>query len=181
MWMVQDGAEPELAVGDDWSVDLVFYPHEPLRPATDAAALVLVPEPSASSLAGYRLTASVRQLPATSTHGEALALEVPNVVLGYFPHPPLPASPFVTGQGTIATDRYGHGVSWAFPETKRSCVVERITTVTTPLLAMPGEQPAAYGPDWSQRIEKSIQRMHKWDDWPEDRWATYFVTVLTTR
>ena len=132
--MVQDGGEPELAVGDDWTVDLLFYPDEPLQPAAEDAVLALTPEPVGESLSGYRLTARVLRLPPTSTDVEGLALKVPGVVLGYLLHPPLPTSPVVTGWGSLATDNYGRRMSWAFPEAKRYCVVEKITLVTAPLI-----------------------------------------------
>lgn len=175
-WMVQDGGEPELAVGDDWTVDLVFYPDEPLQPAAEGAALALTPEPVGESLSGYRLTAMVHRLAATSTHVEGLALEVPGVLLGYFRHPPLPASPVVTGRGTLATDNYGRRMSWAFPEAKRYCVVEKIILVTAPLIPSI-EPPATVTPDWTRRTDTSIDRMRMWEDVPAGGWAMYYVTV----
>lgn len=175
-WMVQDGGEPELAVGDDWSVDLLFHPDEQLQAAAEDAVLSLTPEPVGESLSGYRLTAKVHRLPATSTHVEGLALEVPGVLLGYSRHPPLPPTPVVTGRGTLATDNYGRRMSWAFPEAKRYCVVEKITLVTAPLIPSPAS-PATHVPDWTRRADTSIQRMRMWQDEPAGGWATYFVTV----
>jgi hypothetical protein len=67
-------------------------------------------------------------------------------------------------------------MSWAFPEAKRYCVVEKITLVTAPLI-LSFEQRATRVPDWTRRTFTAIQRMHKWEDEPAGGWATYFVTV----
>lgn len=179
LWMVRDGGEPELAVGDEWTVSLLFYAVEAMDAASNDAVLDLTPEPLFNSLSGCRLTAKVHRLAATSTHVEGLALEVPGVLLGYYHDPALPDSHIVTGRGRLAADRYGRGMAWAFPETERSGVVEKITLVTTPVIASPG-QPATNVPDWTRRTVAAIQRMNKWEDQPKGGWATYFVTVRLT-
>ena len=186
MTMVKDGGERELAVGDDWTVDLLFDPEAPMQPASEDTVLEFTSRAVADPLAGYRITARVHRLPATGEHIEGVALEVPGFMLGYYLDTPLPDSPVVTGRGTLATDSIGmRTMSWAFPAIKRSCVVEEITLVTAPLIPV-HEEPAtdvpdwlqpSYVPDWTRRTDTSIRRMRRWEDEPKGWLGRYFVTV----
>jgi hypothetical protein len=51
-----NGQVSELAVGDEWTVDLFFYASEHLQPADEDAVLELKPAPAADSLAEYLIT-----------------------------------------------------------------------------------------------------------------------------
>jgi hypothetical protein len=39
MWLVQDGGERELAVGEDWTIDPMFNADAPMQPAEDDSVL----------------------------------------------------------------------------------------------------------------------------------------------
>jgi hypothetical protein len=174
--MVQDGAIPELGVGDEWFADLVFDAGEPLRPARTRALLEIVPEiasgvPEDHPGPWFRVTARVHRRPPTSRSREAVALEVPGLYLAYDSEPPLPVAAIVQGRGRLEVDPYDN-VAWAFSETRRRCVVDGITLVKAPFV-----QSGEYPPDWTRLSETPIDRMRKWEDDPGTTWASYIVDI----
>lgn len=191
MWLVQDGGERELAVGEDWTIDPMFNADAPMQPAEDDSVFEMTPESMPDSLTAYRITARVHRLEASS----GVALEVPGLLVGYYTEPPFPDGrpPFpdsgvVTGRGTIDTDCSGvRSMSEAFPELKRSCIIEAITLITAPMIAAPESAPEVplwprqtHVPDWTRRRDFSVQRMRRWEDERPGRLTRYFVTVRLT-
>lgn len=173
--MVDDGAVPELIVGDSWLVELMFQPDLPMVPTTAEFELGIWPlvPLDADSTPRYHITAEVRRRCPDGSRDDVTALEIPGVMFGLRSQLPLPDAPRIHGNGVIRVDPWSN-VTGTFPETKRRCVVEGLTFINVPLVR---HEDGRLYPDWSQHVGHAIERINVGQDFPVRQLDAGFYSV----
>jgi hypothetical protein len=173
--MVDDGAVPELSVGDSWLVDLMFQPDFPMMPVTeefDAGMWPLIPldeDPTPR----YHITAEVRRCRPEGSGDEVNALVLPEAMLGLRSNPPLPEAHRIHGSGVIRVDPWWN-VTRTFPETRRKCVVESLTCLNVPRTQ---RDDGRFYPDWPRHARHTIDRINVRQDFPDRLTDVGFYSV----
>ena len=173
--MVDDGAVPELSVGDPWLIDLVFRLREPMQPMSAGAELGIKPETPLNSDPQPRCLLAARVLRRRPEGSEvtAIALEVPGMIIGYGSRLPLPDTPLVEGGGVICADPW-QNAAWAFPETERRCIVEGLDCVRAPSVQ---DNDGHRKPDWSRHTATTIEWIRTRHDFPHQQLESGFYVA----
>jgi hypothetical protein len=173
--MVDDGAVPELSVGDPWLIDLVFRSREPMQPMSSGAKLRIKPQIPLNSDPHPRclLTARVLRRRPEGSEVTAIALEVPGMIVGYGSRLPLPDTPLVEGDGVLWADPW-QNTAWAFPETERRCIVEGLDCVSAPRVQSDDD---FRNPDWSRHTTTTIERIRTRHDFPHRQLESGFYVA----
>jgi len=162
--MVEDGAVPQLEVGDEWLVELMFQPDLPMVRTTSDSELGMWPVAplDADPTPRYHVTAEVVRRHDDGAKVEWAAVELPGVMCGLASTFPLPQGRRVHGGGLVRVDPWSN-VAEIFPETKRRCIVESLTCINVPPFL---HEDGRLYPDWPSHERRSIERIRIREDFP---------------